>query len=141
MSIVVLVAIAMLALTTLVHFEVLSGLSRVLPMVPLRSRFKLLVVLGATFLAHALEIALYAVALLLLVRSGVGTMSGAALLSFETALYFSAETYSSLGYGDLVPLGALRLLAGAETLNGLLMIGWSASYIHIAMERFWAPKR
>jgi hypothetical protein len=24
-----------------------------------------------------------------------------------------------------------------EALNGLLLIGWSASYAYIAMERFW----
>ena len=29
------------------------------------------------------------------------------------------------------------VLAGAEALNGLLLIGWSASYLYIAMERFW----
>lgn len=27
-------------------------------------------------------------------------------------------------------------MAGAEALNGLLLIGWSASYAHIVMERF-----
>jgi diguanylate cyclase (GGDEF)-like protein len=31
----------------------------------------------------------------------------------------------------------MRLLAGAEALNGLLLIGWSASFIYISMERFW----
>ena|ERR671922_80488 len=35
------------------------------------------------------------------------------------------------------PLKELRLLAGMEALNGLLLIGWSASYTYIAMERFW----
>ena len=34
-------------------------------------------------------------------------------------------------------VGELRLLAGVEALNGLLLIGWSASYTYIAMERFW----
>ena len=29
------------------------------------------------------------------------------------------------------------MLAGMEALNGLLLIGWSASYTYIAMERFW----
>jgi hypothetical protein len=33
----------------------------------------------------------------------------------------------------------LRLLAGAEALNGLVLIGWSASFTYIAMERFWSP--
>jgi hypothetical protein len=31
------------------------------------------------------------------------------------------------------------MLAGAEALNGLLLVGWSASYAYIAMERFWNP--
>lgn len=51
---------------------------------------------------------------------------------------FSAETYSSLGYGDVIPGGALRLLAGVDVLNGLLLSGWSASCTYISMERFWS---
>jgi len=53
-------------------------------------------------------------------------------------MYFSAETFTSLGFGDLVPVGSIRPLAGVEALNGLLLIGWSASYAYIAMERFWS---
>jgi hypothetical protein len=52
-------------------------------------------------------------------------------------LYFSAETFTSLGFGDVTPVGPIRLLAGLEALNGLLLIGWSASFTYIAMERFW----
>lgn len=129
----------MLAITTLIHFEVLSTLNRRLPAISLRSRFKLLVVIGSTFLAHFLEIAIYAVALVLLIHLGAGSMSGSGTFGFSSALYFSAETYTSLGYGDFVPSGSLRMLAGSETLNGLMLIGWSASYLYIAMERFWAP--
>ena len=33
-----------------------------------------------------------------------------------------------------------KLLVGVEALNGLLLIGWSASYAYIAMERYWVPK-
>jgi hypothetical protein len=36
--------------------------------------------------------------------------------------------YSSLGYGDHGPVGHAHLLTGVETLNGLLLIGWSASF-------------
>jgi voltage-gated potassium channel Kch len=112
--------------TTAIHYEVLRGLSAGLPRLRIPSRGKLLVVIFATFLAHAVEILLYAVAVYLLGN-----------FSFNVSLYFSAETYTSLGYGDVVPTGDLRLLAGVEALNGLLLIGWSASYTFIAMERFW----
>jgi hypothetical protein len=63
---------------------------------------------------------------------------GLAGTSFLDALYFSAETFSSLEFGDITPAGPLRLIAGSETLVGLLLIGWSASYTFVAMERFWA---
>ena len=57
--------------------------------------------------------------------------------TFWEPVYFSGITFTTLGYGDIVPSGTLRMMAGAEALNGLLLIGWSASYAHIAMERFW----
>lgn len=57
--------------------------------------------------------------------------------SFTSALYFSATTYSSLGFGDIVPLGGMRLLAGIQVLNGLVLIGWSVSFTYLAMEKFW----
>jgi hypothetical protein len=52
-------------------------------------------------------------------------------------MYFSAETYTSLGFGDVTPSGHMRLLIGLEALNGLLLIAWSASFAYLSMERFW----
>jgi hypothetical protein len=118
----------LVVVATAIHYEVLRGLSAGLPALRIPSRGKLLVVIFATFLAHAVEILLYALATYALDPRH---------FPFNTALYFSAETYTSLGYGDIVPTGDLRLLAGVEALNGLLLIGWSASYTYIAMERFW----
>lgn len=40
-----------------------------------------------------------------------------------TALYFSFVTATSVGYGDVVPLGAVRALAIAEAIAGLLIFG------------------
>jgi len=55
-------------------------------------------------------------------------------------MYFSAETYTSLGFGDMTPIGPIRLIAAVEALNGLLLIGWSASFTYISMEKFWLNK-
>ncbi len=139
MLIVIFSCLLLIALTTLMHYEVLSSLNLRLPALAMPSRAKLLMVIFAAFLAHALEIALYGFALFGLVQyvGGVGGLTGAGDSSLQNCLYFSAETYSSLGFGDLIPNGPIRLLAGVEALNGLLLIGWSASYLYIAMERFW----
>lgn len=138
MLIVAAVCACLVVLTTALHYEVLRGLSETLPDLRIASRAKLLVVVFAAFLAHLAEILLYAVAIYALVRyAHLGTL-GAGRFSLDTALYFSAETYTSLGYGDVIPVGDLRLVAGVEALNGLLLIGWSASYTYIAMERFWS---
>jgi hypothetical protein len=138
MLIVAIACLLLVALTTATHFEVLRLLNGALPRLRVPPRSKLMVVIFAAFAAHALEILLYGLTLYLLVRYlPVGTLSGPAGFSLSSCLYFSAETYTSLGFGDLTPTGPVRLLAGAEALNGLLLIGWSASFAYIAMERFW----
>jgi hypothetical protein len=37
----------------------------------------------------------------------------------------------------VTPYGSVRLLAGVEALNGLLLIAWSASFLYLEMERYW----
>lgn len=131
--------ILLLIMTTIIHYEMLRTLNSRLPQLAIPRRNKLLVVIFGAFLAHAVEIFLYALAIFLLVRVvDLGTLGNTARVSLSTALYFSAETYTSLGYGDFLPGGDLRMLCGAEALNGLLLIGWSVSYTYIAMERFWS---
>jgi potassium channel LctB len=45
------------------------------------------------------------------------------LQGLGTALYFSFVTALSIGYGDVVPVGALRILAVTEGIAGLLTFG------------------
>ena len=128
----------LVVLSTVIHYEVLGALTASLGAIGGSSRAKLLVVILATFAAHAVEILLYAGVVYALSRyTNLGSLGGPAGTSFSGTVYFSTETYTSLGYGDVVPTGDLRMLAGVEALNGLLLIGWSASYTYIAMERYW----
>jgi len=129
----------LIAATTVIHYEALRSLNAILPSLAIPNRPKLLVVISVAFFAHAIEMTVYAMAMFLLVAYfGAGSLSGAHF-SLISCLYFSAETYTTLGFGDLTPVGPVRLIAGVEALNGLLLIGWSASYTYIAMERFWNP--
>jgi hypothetical protein len=80
---------------------------------------------------------LYALAYLVMEHFGAGSFSGEFAGSLHDYLYFSATSYTSLGLGDVYPHGAIRLVTGVEALNGLVMIGWSASYSYLVMERLW----
>jgi uncharacterized protein YjbI with pentapeptide repeats len=43
--------------------------------------------------------------------------------SFASCLYFSAITFTTVGYGDLAPQGAYRLVAASEALVGIFLCG------------------
>lgn len=138
MLLVVLACALLISTTTVIHYEALRTLSRRLPTLRIPNRSKLLVVIFSAFIAHALEIGIYGGSLFMLVgKLGAGTLDGTLGFSLINCLYFSAETYTTLGFGDLTPVGPVRLLAGTEALNGLLLIGWTASYTYLSMERFW----
>jgi voltage-gated potassium channel Kch len=59
-----------------------------------------------------------------------------AIPDFETALYFSTVTYTTLGYGDIVLEGDWRLLASFQAANGIIMFGWTTALIIIAVRHF-----
>jgi len=138
MLIVTFSAVLLVVATTVIHYEALRLLGAGLRRIEMPARSKLIIVILATFVAHAVEMLLYGLAFIGLVAwLGIGGLGDGQHLSFGQTLFFSMETYTSLGLGDIVPTGPIRMLVGAETLNGLLLIGWSASYTYLAMERYW----
>lgn len=142
MAIVGAALLVLAVLTSVIHYEALGTISRTLPRLRIAPRAKLVVVVLGTFGAHALQILLYGITIYALASVlGNAALGQNAHPSFALSLYFSAETFTSLGYGDVVPAGALRLLAGGEALNGLLLIGWSASYMYLSMEKYWNNSR
>jgi hypothetical protein len=139
---VVLACLAVMVITTVIHYEVLGALNDRLPALKVPDRSKLLVVMVVAFLAHLLEMAVWGVALFLIVHhADVGGLRGDVPLTLLNCIYFSAETYTSLGFGDVRPDGHLRLMVGMEALNGLLLIAWSASFTYLSMERFWSSRK
>jgi hypothetical protein len=144
MTPVALVTALLVAAVTLLHYEALQGIHRRLGALAMPARPKVLVVMLGCFLAHVVEIGLYGGGYYaLIVWLGQGNLVGAAAdaqVTFDECLYFSGATYTSLGLGDLAPTGPLRLLAAAQALHGLLLIGWTASFLYISMERFWSAR-
>ena len=82
-------------------------------------------VISFAFVAHLIEIAFWA---LLLVLCGE-------FQEFGTAYYHSAVNYTTLGYGDLLLTPSWRLLGPLEAASGALMFGVSAAMVFAVVQR------
>jgi hypothetical protein len=81
------------------------------------------IVMAVTAAAHLTQIALWAVAFLL-----CGQVS-----TLEMAFYLSAQSFTALGYGDVLLSERWRLLGPLEAINGLLFFGVSAAVLFAIM--------
>ena len=61
-----------------------------------------------------------------------------AMPDLASALYFSAVTYTTTGYGDLVLSKDWRLVGAIEALTGILMCGWSTGFFFAVVSRLYA---
>ena len=61
-----------------------------------------------------------------------------AMPDLSSALYFSAVTYTTTGYGDLVLSKEWRLVGAIEALTGILMCGWSTGFFFAVVSRLYA---
>ena len=93
-----------------------------------RSFIYALVVLGV-FLAHVIEIWIWA--LFYYFQASI-----LELPTLESALYFSASTFTTVGFGDLVLSEEWRLLSSFESVNGMILFGWSTAFIFEVVRHF-----
>jgi hypothetical protein len=148
-AIVAAATIATVMAVVLIHYEGLFALSRWLASVGEHPRRRK-VLYGVTFIVvlHLLEILVFGLVLWGLVHvpnagAVVGqypshlAQVGHVPLHLFDAVYLSAMSYTTVGFGDVVPIGPIRLLTGTEALLGLVLIGWSASFTYLEMERYW----
>ena len=138
MLMVVIVISSIIALAVLIHYEFLYRISTTIPKMKVKHRFRIVVgVFGALF-AHSIEVALFSVAYYWLPESDRwGHLAGNFDGSLLDCIYFSYTTFTTLGIGDITPHGHIRHLVGLESLTGLLLITWSASFLYYEMQRHW----
>jgi len=60
-----------------------------------------------------------------------------AMPDMASALYFSAVTYTTTGYGDLTLPKEWRLVGGVEALTGIPMCGWSTGFFFAVVSRMY----
>lgn len=135
---VVLAAAAILFATIIIHGLVVLCLYRLFAL-PINqaagfSNFKRLclsyVFLMGFVAAHFFEIAIWALAYRFF----------GALQSMEEAIYFSAITFATIGYGDVVLSGEWRIASAFEGVNGILLFGWTTAFLFKISAALWFPE-
>ncbi len=124
-------SVVLIALVMAVHYQAIRWLAITLHRRSIRA---VRTTVAALFVTHIVEILLFAAGIYAAERwLKIGSLTGVVTGDLRDYVYFSMVTYTSLGYGDIFPLGEMRLIAGLEALTGLLMIGWSASFLFVEM--------
>ena len=120
------------------QYECLAWLSTRLGKMHAPRRRRVLVLVLLLVGLHVVEIWIFGAAYeLLLANPAFGVVHGAEHGTLLDYVYFAATTFTTLGFGDLVPSGTIRFMVGTESLVGFVLISWSAAFTYLEMDRFW----
>jgi Ion channel len=130
-------AMVLVLITVAMHYEALRFLGRTLG-AHVHKRIGVLLVMLGLLVAHALEIWVFAFGYMFANWApNMGYIAGIDAPDAFDYMYLSSMVYATVGFGDLVPVGAMRMISAAEALTGLALITWSASFTFLAMQKFW----
>jgi len=135
---IILVNSSVILSAVIIHYEFLSYLTVLMPKIKVRYRFRIVIGVCGALVAHTLEIWIFAFAYYFMHNAKEwGYFQGNFDGSVMDCVYFSFTTFTTLGFGDIEPIGDLRYLTGFEALTGLVLITWTASFLLIEMQRYW----
>jgi len=123
------------------HYEVLSFLTTMMPRLNMKQRRRIVVGIFGALIAHIVEVWIFALAYYVLLDAKTwGHLEGGFDGSLAACAYFSFTVYTTLGFGDIQPIGDMRHLTGVEALTGMVLITWTASFLYLEMQRNWAVR-
>jgi hypothetical protein len=133
-----LINIIIVTLSVLIHYEFLYRATKLVPRAHIKHRFRIVFVVFIALIAHMVEIWLFALAYFVMSKDKMwGEIQGNYDGSFMDSVYFSLTNFTTLGFGDIQPIGSIRLLVGMEALVGFVLITWTASFLFYEMQRHW----
>jgi len=136
--VVYLVNMLIIGTAVVIHYEFLYRITRLMPALKIRHRFRIVLGVFIALTAHAAEVWLFGISYYLMNHAGNwGQLEGNFDGSLLDCVYFSFTSYTTLGFGDIEPYGDLRFLVGLESLTGLVLITWTASFLYLEMTRYW----
>jgi hypothetical protein len=133
------VAFCIMAVCVILHVTVLMSLAEILVKREKRERDPtllpdialLVAVFGIVLVLHLTETAIWACLY----------QWFSLFANFETALYFSLTSYTTIGFGDVVLPDKWRLLGGLEGFSGVLLCGLSTAFLFVIISAFLQNRR
>ena len=139
LEVIAVAAVAVLA-SVGIHYEFLQ-LASVLARAksgPRRPRVAMAIVLAVV--AHLVEVGIFTLGWAWCLSRGTAELN-VPTTDLVEMYYFSGSVYTSLGFGDIVPLSNGRVLTVVETVTGLVLIAWTASFTYLEMQENWRVSR
>jgi hypothetical protein len=134
--IVSLITLIVVSACVLIHLEVLTQTRKNTLRIK-KTRPRMIFLVGAILAAHLIEICVFGLGYAAAISVSDSQLMGYETYHLKDYFYYSAVVYSTLGFGDLVPTGGLRIMTGVESMTGLVLITWSASFTFLEMQRHW----
>ena len=129
------------SLVVIIHYEFLFRVTNIVPKMKIKHRFRIVVGVFSALIAHSIEIWIFAIVYYFMNQAAHwGELKGNFDGSMLDCLYYSFTTFTTLGFGDITPHGNIRYLTGIESLTGLVLITWTASFLYYEMQRYWDSK-
>ncbi|PXF63635.1 two pore domain potassium channel family protein [Kangiella spongicola] len=133
-------SLLVISLCVISHLESLRRITILCDWLNIKGRYRITISVLVAILSHTIHVWLFGLAyffILSLEKANQIVSLDGPVSSFLDCVYFSFANYTSLGYGDLVPEGPIRFMAGTEALVGLVFIAWTASFLYLKMEQYW----
>jgi hypothetical protein len=128
----------LVAVVVMVHYGILHQIVKILPRFTFAHSLRIVFGVFGALIAHVIEIWIFALGYYFKSQgSGWGSLEGNFDGTLLDCVYFSFTVYTTVGFGDIEPLGYIRYLTGIESLAGLVLITWTASFLYLEMQRHW----
>jgi hypothetical protein len=118
------IAIHALMMTVVVRVARATGIKRT-TRPSLRLAAVMIVTVLVLMIAHIAEVLLWSLTYLIVDAAPPGA----------NLIYFAFVNYTTLGYGDVVPVADWKLLGPMTAMNGVLLFGWSTAVIFEVLRR------
>ncbi len=119
------------------HYEFLVLTSKLVQALSGHLRAGVAMAVTLALAAHVVEVIVFGIGWFVLIEAELVEVALPDLTMVD-AIYFSGAVYTSLGFGDIVPVSTGgKFLAVLETITGLVLIAWTASFTYFEMQRHW----